>query len=186
MSTHMEKKMEWKKAYRTDIRTKHKDKILKRKNAKSWLIPNCRHIPACDHPAWFCSCEHSWLTVCAHTVSTHYSFTYICRDTRRSTSGISEALVKVVPSPGWTIFLRMAADVVCVLRLREDRAMRERWSLTTYLRGSRSCGGGSFRNVHMALRGSAHARLAHSALKNQSPGLLLRWRANALNSHICL
>lgn len=99
---------------------------LKRKNGKSWLIPNCKHVPTCPHPAWFCFCEHNnWLTVCAHTIGIHYSSTCLYGDTHRSTSRISEAFIKEVPSLGSSIFLCMAADVVHVLRLREGRRREE-------------------------------------------------------------
>lgn len=169
---------------------------LKRKNGKSWLIPNCKHVPACPHPAWFCFCEHNnWLTVCAHTVSTHYSSTCLYGDTRCSTSRISEAFVKEFPSLGSTIFLRMASDVVHVLRLRQGRRRREEVEPNDRSEGQRKLQWQLSERSHPSPRICTRSwgvgvlckcRLAHLAFKNQSAELLLRWRANVLYSHICL
>lgn len=165
---------------------------LKRKNGKSRLIPNCKYVPACPHPAWFCFCEHNnWLTVCAHTISTHYSSTCLYGDTQCSTSRISEAFVKEVPSQGSTIFLHMAADVVHVFRLREGRRMREEVEPDRSEGQQKLLSECSHPSPRICPRSWGvgvlyKCRLAHLAFKNQSAELLLRWRANVLYSHICL
>lgn len=147
---------------------------------KWWILVNSSlHIPACNYPIqiWFCE-RNNWLKGC-HTVSTTYSFTYIYRDARRSNSRICSGALHDDGRSLWALFLCMAPDGGCVLKLRKGTRLRGD------LRSSRSCRK-TFKtfthpskNPHMLVR---HRRLAHLAFKNQSAELLVDLSATQVTS----